>query len=266
MVYKNPQKVKDMVTNLTLFNLYDRDHIFVSGTYENRQSKLTVYCPEHKITHETTFYNYNRSRTGLSCCGNSAKSEKLIGRVFSQETIGLMILKAKERGSRDGKPRRWRENSSYKNWRASVILNYNEKCAISGKTISANGRPLIVHHLVSAHSCAQLVLEPFNGILIAEEFHKLFHKKYSYLNNTVEEFQGFLDWLIIKIKILKKCSTSISSQGVIKNKNTQGPETRVYDLEQVMKLHERMGAISKILDEKKRLALDPSFFNSRFLK
>lgn len=173
--------------------------------------------------------------------------------MFSSETIELMSLKAKERGDRGGKPRRWRENSSYKNWRASVILNYNGKCAISAKSISANGRPLIVHHLVSAHSCVQLVFEPLNGILIAEEFHRLFHKKYSYLNNTVEEFQDFLDWLIIKLKILEKCSTSISSQGV--TKNTQGPETRVYDLKQVMKLHERMGDISKILDNKKRALL-----------
>lgn len=245
MVYKNPKESKDKTTLKTLALIKERDHLFVSGTYENRKSKLTVYCPEHCVMHQTTFYNYNRSEAGLLCCGREIVRQKLTNRSFSQETLNKMAQSATARGPRGGKDRRWRENASYRNWKKNVSFRFGDKCSISLQLCSAEEKPLVVHHLISAHNCPQLVFEPLNGIVITAELHQDFHKKFGYRNNTVEQFQQYLNLLIEEKKDI---STPISSQGG--PGGPQGSETRVYDLEQVMELHERLGEISKILIQK----------------
>jgi len=49
--------------------LKKRNHQYVSGCYENIHSEVCIYCPSHDIFHSTTFHNYKRSKTGMSCCG-----------------------------------------------------------------------------------------------------------------------------------------------------------------------------------------------------
>ena len=69
MNYNNPEHVKKQTTQKTmdLIKYVSYGHI-VEGTYENRESSLVVWCPIHKNEHSTTFYNYNRSKTGCPCC------------------------------------------------------------------------------------------------------------------------------------------------------------------------------------------------------
>lgn len=47
----------------------ERNHEYVSGTYENIHSEVCIYCSKHDCFHSTTFHNYKRSKTGLPCCG-----------------------------------------------------------------------------------------------------------------------------------------------------------------------------------------------------
>ena len=125
MVYSNPQSVKDKTTEKTISLIEERGHIFVKGKYENRESKLIVFGSEHNKIHETTFYNYNRSRHGPPCCGDEAKSKKLTNRKYTDETLAKMREAASKRPSRGGKPRRWRETHAYRSWRTKVVNSFN---------------------------------------------------------------------------------------------------------------------------------------------
>jgi hypothetical protein len=135
MSFKNPQANIQKAIEETNRNLAQRGHIFISGTYENRQSKLTICCPHHgNQIIETTFYNYNRSRTGAPCCGKAQTSEKLRNRQFSTATHQKMKMSALARPKRNGKPRPWRKNFKYREWRKAVFQNAQYRCAVTGKT------------------------------------------------------------------------------------------------------------------------------------
>jgi|AntDeeMetagen134_2_1112570.scaffolds.fasta_scaffold01242_1 hypothetical protein len=45
-----------------------RNHKLVKGTYINNTSRFGVYCPIHDRSHNTSLFNYKRSKRGLSCC------------------------------------------------------------------------------------------------------------------------------------------------------------------------------------------------------
>lgn len=59
------QKAFDNFLNL----VKERNHEFISGTYEQVHSEICIYCKKHDFYHHTTFHNYKRSKTGLPCCG-----------------------------------------------------------------------------------------------------------------------------------------------------------------------------------------------------
>jgi 5-methylcytosine-specific restriction endonuclease McrA len=171
-------------------NIEERGHIFVEGTYQNRESPLIVWCPIHNNEHTTTFYNYNRSQTGCPCCGRDQVSEKLTGRQYSEETLQKMTVAAGRRPYRGGKPRRWREDNNYRNWRGAVFLAYNNECAVTGTKLQYVG-DLVVHHLNCAKNHSHLAYVPENGIVLEKELHVYFHKTYGYGNNTVGQFKSF---------------------------------------------------------------------------
>lgn len=66
-----------------------RGHQLISGkiTKSQREKCYVVYCPEHDLTMETSFYDYNRSKTGCLLCGRNLVSEKLTDREFGPETL-----------------------------------------------------------------------------------------------------------------------------------------------------------------------------------
>lgn len=238
MVYSNPQSVKDETTKKTISLIQERDHIFVKGKFDNRASKLIVFCPEHNVIHETTFHNYNRSRHGTPCCGDEAKRTKLKGREYSDETLAKMREAASKRPERGGKPRRWRETHAYRSWRTKVLNSFNNTCAITGEKGETN--QLAVHHLVNAHLSLFLVYEVLNGVVILKELHELFHNAYGYKHNSVDQFIEFCD----KLKN-GTLSTSISSQASWGQE--EGSETRVYDPVRIMELQERLKKIQPVL-------------------
>lgn len=94
---------------------------------------------------------------------------------------------------------------------------------------------------MSAHANASLVLVVENGIVLSKGIHTAFHDAYTYKNNTVAQFKEFI------MKLLnKEIVVPISSQGG--PGGSQGSETRVYDPERIMKLHERLSEIEAILE------------------
>lgn len=221
-----------------------RNHQLISGKMNKNQREIcyVVYCPIHDHTMETSYFNYKRSRTGCLLCGRDIVSSKLTGRKFDEESIQKMSISAKSRPDRGGKPRRWRETHSYRVWNVLVRNEWNNECAITGiRNVIPGKNVLVVHHLVSASECENLVLTVENGILIHKNIHQIFHSIYGYRKNNVAQFLDFI------LKLTKnEIVESISSQGELEG--SQGSETRVYDSERIMKLHERLSEIALILE------------------
>lgn len=244
MLYKLPQEEKDKFHEQMLKLIRERNHVYISGkiSENSRTVDYVVYCPKHDLTLETSFHNYKRSRTGCPHCGRDVTSSRLKGRVFSKETLEKMKISANTRPERGGKPRRWRETYSYYVWNAAAREAWNNECAVTGKkNVIPGDRALCVHHLMGAHSNANLVLVVENGIVLCQEIHAAFHGAYGYRDNTIAQFKEFL------MKLLKKeIVVPISSQG--EPGGSQGSETRVYDPERIMKLHERLSEIEAILE------------------
>ena len=45
-----------------------RDHIILSGKYENSDSKLILFCQRHQKKSITTFRKYKQAKWGCDCC------------------------------------------------------------------------------------------------------------------------------------------------------------------------------------------------------
>lgn len=207
-------------------------------TINQREECYLIYCPEHDYPVETSYYNYNRSRTGCLFCGRHSASDKLQGRGFTEETLNKMKDSAQLRPNRGGKPRRWRETHAYRKWKAEVLEIWGNECAITG--IKKTEGQLIAHHLMGVSFRDDLTLDKDNGILIHEDLHLAFHKMYGYRKNTLAQFIDFIQKLS-----KKEIYVPISSQGELES--SQGSETRVYDPDRIMKLHERLSEIQAIL-------------------
>lgn len=84
-----------------------------------------------------------------------------------------------------------------------------------------------------------MIYLPENGIVLTKELHMAFHKQYGYGKNTVMQFQSFL---LCLLQTQESISKPISSQ--VDPERSKGSETRAYDPDRVMKLHECLGRIS----------------------
>jgi hypothetical protein len=155
-MYKQTQEQIENTTQQTMENINKNGHEYVEGVYENRESVLIVWCPTHTEEHVTTFYNYNRSRTGMPCCGKEVVRAKLLNRQYSPETLERMRIAASQRPFRGGQPRRWRETNTYRRWRETVFEDFGSECAVTGLK-KINTGDLVVHHLYAAKSYKELI-------------------------------------------------------------------------------------------------------------
>lgn len=244
MVYHQKKSVIIEITKKTMKLIEERGHEYIDGSYQNRSSRLVIWCPHHGNEYSTTFYNYNRSRTGCLCCGRQQVSDKLKNREFSAESLQKMTAAAQMRPYRGGKPRRWRETHSYRKWRENVLITYENRCAVTGLK-KQDGVCLEVHHLYGTKSYPSLSYVVENGIVLHHAIHISFHKKYGYNSNTLEQFLEFIKFILENPQNLQ--TMLISSQGELEN--SQGSETRVYNPERVMKLHERLEGLKYIIHQ-----------------
>jgi hypothetical protein len=139
-------------------------------------------------------------------------------------------------------PRNWRKTQSYRDWRASVLEMFNQECAITGQK-NQKPKDLAVHHMYGAkpHPDLRYVVE--NGIPLWAPIHDTFHILFTYQNNTLPQFQVFLEMLL---ENPNKLSLLISSQA--NSKGLEGSETRAYDPARIMKLQERLETMLQILE------------------
>ena len=82
-----------------------------------------------------------------------------------------------------------RDNKQYREWRSKVFKRDNwtcQCCKIKGKNINA-------HHLNSYTTDKNNRYNVENGITLCVECHKKFHMLYEYGNNTLEQFEKFIN-------------------------------------------------------------------------
>lgn len=84
-----------------------------------------------------------------------------------------------------------RNYDQYKKWRLAVYKRDGYKCVLcsSKKSIHA-------HHLYSYHQYNHLRTDLNNGITLCSNCHSRFHKKFGFINNTLEQFLSFKKELI----------------------------------------------------------------------
>lgn len=242
MTFKNSDEFKQQKMQRVLEKTFSNNHIFQNGNYITKKSSLCIFCNTHNVLHKTTFENYLWSRNGLPCCGNEKKSKKLKQRVFSACTIQRMRQSAKTRPNKGAiskkHPKYWRRTPQYRDWEKKIKHYWNNECAVPG--VKTNLR---CHHFYSfskTHSFPYQTLLRYdcqNGILLHEPIHVLFHNSFGYTNTTLDQFLLFLK------DLLSLSTMPISSQA--RQECREGSETRVYDPERVMKLHERLEKIQQ---------------------
>ncbi len=77
-------------------------------------------------------------------------------------------------------------------------------------------------------------------LILEKTLHNRFHEMYNFGGNTLDQFLDFL--MILLSEQQKKISMPISSQA--NPEGLEGSETRAYDPDRVMKLHERLASLS----------------------
>ncbi len=138
--------------------------------------------------------------------------------------------------------RYWRKTNSYIHiqWRKEVFRSWNYECPITEN--KSPETELVAQHFFNASNGEKFSCNTKNGILLEKNIHVLFHNIYGYRDNTLQQFQDFLDLL------LQSQVKSTSSQGEnylleVNKEFFQGSETRVLDSQRIKRLHEFLGEL-----------------------
>lgn len=76
-----------------------------------------------------------------------------------------------------------------KDWKKRVLERDNFICQCCGQS----GGKLVVHHINNFSEFEELRTVVDNGIVLCEDCHNLFHKKYGYYGNTYEQIEEYLN-------------------------------------------------------------------------
>lgn len=83
-----------------------------------------------------------------------------------------------------------KSKKEYRDWRSAVYKAYNFTCDVCGKKSSKNNK-IVAHHLESYDINEDLRYDAYNGVVLCEECHKNFHKKYGFGKNTAEQYREY---------------------------------------------------------------------------
>lgn len=251
---------KNTKTSMRNKKMYTQSQGEQNQIRSEREALLKIRCNAHSIANaepiQTTYHNYLRAKTGLPCCGKQRVSQKLQGRVFSEESRQKMSVSRKQVW--ETKPRAIdpRDSIHYDSWRKKAQELGKYKCAITGV------RPLNldVHHLYSMKHFPSLMYNVDNSVLLDREIHKKFHSIWRYRTpNTIDQFMQFLNYILSNLEFRHRVfsmavarpvhkvniETTISSQS--SEESDEGSETRVYDPKRIKRLHERMAQLHDTL-------------------
>lgn len=87
-----------------------------------------------------------------------------------------------------------RNIEGYTIWVDSVYKRDNYTCQCCGDNKGGN---LVAHHKDGYHWCKERRLDISNGVTLCNKYHKQFHATYGYNNNTEEQFNEFINNMLI---------------------------------------------------------------------
>lgn len=82
-----------------------------------------------------------------------------------------------------------RRSQEGKIWINKVFIRDDFTC----QKYKIRGGKIVAHHILNFSQYPELRHEVSNGITLSEKAHKEFHRKYGYINNTVEQLSDFLN-------------------------------------------------------------------------
>jgi hypothetical protein len=89
-----------------------------------RKAILKIRCNKHNNLNtepvQTTYYNYLRATNGLRCCSNECVSQKLFGRITSEQSKQNISIAMKKVWSTKPKEKDKRYSFDYDKWRLQV--------------------------------------------------------------------------------------------------------------------------------------------------
>lgn len=209
----------------------------------------SVYSTESSQPTETTYHNYLKAKNGLPCCGKASVSRKLKNRVFSAETKQKMSDSMKRVQATRPRAKDFRDSYEYDKWREESQKLGNYTCQITG----VRPKVLVVHHLFSMGHFESIRYNSLNSVTLDTKLHDIFHKIYGFKKPvTIGCFIVFLEDLRDDSSFRERVYSFANPRSLrYKKKESQisnlsfeqsnaGSETRVYDPQWIMKLHECM--------------------------
>lgn len=254
MPFRNKPEELEKFHQQMLDLIQARGHEYVSGKMTKSQNDecYIVYCPKHKCkvliknSELISYREYNRRRFGCLECAKERQKQASTDKIMPQSAKDT-IAAFRRSQTRDGILRKFRKTSQYREWQRTVRENWGGECAITGIKNPPKGSDtflLVTHHLYGVKLSKVLSTFPDNGIFIHREIHDAFHGLYGYNENTLDQFLEFLIKLKNKeVELDVLISSQTSPEGV------GGSETRLYDPERIMKVHERLDRLKPILDD-----------------
>jgi hypothetical protein len=123
----------------------------------------------------------------------------------------------------------WGRNNEDKQWYRRIFEKFGYTCFISGK----RNIPLSAHHLFQYSKYPDLRLNLDNGICIDRDLHYEFHKRYSYLDTSIENFCEFF---------YEKTGIKFEEYYDILNKKWKESEMRVFTIKEAKEFIKKCGA------------------------
>lgn len=150
-------------------------NIEILGEYKGSHVKIKCKCKIDKCVWYPTPSSLLYSDTGCPECYK---------RIYKGETHPLYNHNITEEERKNK-----RNFHEYREWRIKCYERDNYTCQVTG----IRGGDLVVHHLYSynKYRCLRTVVE--NGITISKDIHDLFHSIYGYGNNTLEQWEEFIN-------------------------------------------------------------------------
>lgn len=149
------------------------DNIEILNEYKNARTKIKCKCKICGNEWETQPHNLLNGHGCLECTikNNTGENSPRWNPNITQEE--------REQG---------RGYYEYNEFTRKVYERDNYTCQVTGQ----RGGKLVVHHLYgyNKYKCLRTVVE--NGITLSKEVHDLFHSIYGKGNNTLEQFEDFL--------------------------------------------------------------------------
>jgi hypothetical protein len=151
-----------------------------SQEYNKVTDKLNLVCPKgHEVSVSVRSFKQNEGRCR---------------KCLFEDKVGESHPSFKHGRSKEDRLNRNLCKVEHNKWKRAILSKFGYRCAICGKQ---DGRRLCAHHLNGYNWDVENRYNIDNGIILCKEHHDGFHKVYGKGDNTIAQFNQFLESLRI---------------------------------------------------------------------